>query len=87
MNLPKDLQQFVGEQLLLGNYDSLDDLVADALTLLRDKRQAEWFEAIVLGRRQIENGERITLRTKGEIHEYFEGITHGQSQRRPDQPS
>ena len=35
MYLPADLQQFVGEQMALGNYETFDDLVADALTAFR----------------------------------------------------
>ena len=48
MYLPTDLRQFVGEQMALGNYETFDDLVADALTAFRDKQQAELLEQIDL---------------------------------------
>jgi Arc/MetJ-type ribon-helix-helix transcriptional regulator len=74
MNLSADLQQFVGKQISCGNYETFDELVADALTVLREKREAEFYEQIDLGRRQIENGECTVLSTKAEVHEFFEKI-------------
>ncbi len=85
MNLSADLQQFVGAQMALGNYETFDQLVADALTVLREKRQAELFEQIDIGRRQIENGECTVLSTRAEVHEFIEQIKNrkpaGQSER------
>ena len=74
MNLPADLQQFVGAQMAHGIYETFDELVVDALTVLREKRQAELFEQIDIGRRQIENGECTVLTTEVEVHEFFEQI-------------
>jgi Arc/MetJ-type ribon-helix-helix transcriptional regulator len=74
MNVPEDLQQFVGEQLLLGNYESVDEIITEALSVLREKQRAELIEAIEIGRRQIENGECIHLKNEAEIREFFEGI-------------
>ena len=76
MNLPADLQQFVGAQMAHGNYETFDELVTDALTVLREKRQAELFEQIDIGRRQIENGECTVLSTEAEVHAFFEQIKH-----------
>ena len=81
MNVPQDLQQFVGQQLLLGNYESVDDLIVDALTLLRDKRQAELFAEIDIGRQQIETGECISLETEDEVREFFAEIKRGRTAR------
>ena len=74
MYLPTDLRQFVGEQMALGNYETFDDLVADALTAFRDKQRAELLEQIDIGRRQIEDGECTVLSKESEVHEFFEQI-------------
>ncbi|HEY4261673.1 MAG TPA: hypothetical protein VGM98_15995 [Schlesneria sp.] len=81
MNVPQDLQQFVGQQLLLGNYESVDDLIVDALTLLRDKRQAELFAEIDIGRQQIERGECVHLETEDDVREFFAEIKRGRAAR------
>ena len=74
MNLPADLLQFVGAQMAHGNYETFDELVADALAVLREKRQAELYEQIDIGRRQIENGKCTVLSTEADVHEFFEQI-------------
>ena len=84
MYLPTDLRQFVGEQMALGNYETFDDLVADALTAFRDKQQAELLEQIDLGRKQIENGECTVLSTEAEVQEFFEKIIKGRSRDRSE---
>lgn len=84
MYLPTDLQQFVGEQMALGHYETFDDLVADALTAFRDKQQAELLEQIDIGRRQIENGECTVLSTEAEVQEFFEKIIKGRSRDRSE---
>ena len=78
MYLPADLQQFVGEQMALGNYETFDDLVADALATFRDKQRAELLEQIDIGRRQIENGECTVIHNDAELDAFFDGIIQGQ---------
>ncbi len=77
MNLPADLQQFVGAQMAHGNYETFDDLVAHALTVLREKRQSELFEQIDIGRRQIENGECTVLKDKADRDAFVERLKQG----------
>ena len=77
MYLPADLQQFVGEQMALGNYETFDDLVADALTAFRDQRRAELLEQIDIGRRQIENGECVVLKDKTDRDAFVERLKQG----------
>ena len=77
MNIPEDLQLYIGEQLSLGYYESLDEIITEALTLLRDKRQAELYEQIDIGRRQIENGECVVLKDKAERDAYIERLKQG----------
>jgi len=84
MYLPADLQQFVGEQMALGNYETFDDLVADALTAFRDKQRVELLEQIDIGRRQIENGECTVLSTEAEVHEFFEQIKNRKPRERSE---
>ncbi len=74
MNLPHDLQQFVGQQMLQGNFETVDDLIAEAVALLRDKYKAEFYEMVDLGRKQIENGECICLETEEDVKEFFDKI-------------
>ncbi len=77
MYLPADLQQFVGEQMALGNYETFDDLVADALTAFRDQQRAELLEQIDIGRRQIENGECTVLKDKADRDAFIERLKAG----------
>ena len=77
MFLSTDLQQFVGQQMSLDHYETFDDLVEEALTLLRDKRRAEFYEQIDIGRQQIENGECTVLTTEVEVHAFFNEIKQG----------
>ena len=77
MNLPPELQQFVGHQMAHGIYDTFEDLVVDALNVLREKRRAELLEEIDIGRRQIENGECTVIHNEAELDAFFDGIIHG----------
>lgn len=77
MNLPADLLQFVGAQMAHGNYETFDELVTDALTVLREKREAELFEQIDIGRRQIENGECTVLKDKADRDAFVERLKQG----------
>ena len=74
MNLPANIQQFVGAQMSHGNYETFDELVADALTVLQEKRRAELLEQIDIGRRQIENGECTVIHNDAELDAFFDGI-------------
>ena len=74
MNLPADLQQFVGAQMSRGNYETFDELVADALAVLREKFEAEFYEQIDIGRRQVENGECTVIHNDAELNAFFDGI-------------
>jgi hypothetical protein len=60
--------------MLQGNYETVDDLITEAVALSRDKRQAEFFEMIDIGRQQIEKGDCVTLQTEAEVHEFFDKI-------------
>ncbi len=64
MYLPTDLQQFVGEQMALGHYETFDDLVADALTAFRDKQRAELLEQIDIGRGRLRTVNARSFRRK-----------------------
>ena len=77
MNIPEDLQLYIGEQLSLGYYESLDEIITEALTLLRDKRQAELYEQIDIGRRQIENGECVVLKDKADRDAFVKRLKQG----------
>ena len=84
MFLSKDLQQFVGQQMSFGHYETFDDMVEEALTLLRDKRQAGFYEEIDIGRQQIENGECTVLTSEAEVHAFFDEIKNGTSAKRAE---
>jgi len=63
VDLPSDLRAFVDAQLASGQYTSVDDVVAGALTLLRDaeRLRAEKLEALRVevdkGLKELERGE------------------------------
>jgi len=57
---PKDLQQFVDNELASGRYDSTDDLVVAGLRLLQ-RDQQEAVEGIKEGLAEMERGGGIPL--------------------------
>jgi Arc/MetJ-type ribon-helix-helix transcriptional regulator len=59
--LPPDLGQFVQEQVAAGNYQTEQELVADAVRVLRElqARQTLFHEDVRLGMEQLGRGEFI----------------------------
>lgn len=57
-NLPADLDQFAIQQITAGNYSSMDELVNDAVRLLRDLRekQDQLAADVAVGLEQSRNG-------------------------------
>lgn len=62
-SLPHDLEEFVQQELEDASYQSRDDLLVDAVRLLRDqKRRLETVrEQVRMGRQQIERGEGVLI--------------------------
>ena len=59
--LPPDLGQFVQEQVAAGRYQTEQELVVDAVRVLRELqvRQQQFHEDVRLGMEQLERGEFI----------------------------
>ena len=57
--LPPELGQFVAEQIAAGKYDSEEELVADAVRVLRglNAQNEQFCKDVQLGMEQLERGE------------------------------
>lgn len=69
LNLPADLSQFVNEELASGNYASTEELVGEAVRLLRDLRakQAAMRAEVQVGIDQADRGLVKSLDLEGLI--------------------
>lgn len=77
MNLTEDLQRFVDHQIAFGIYETIDDVLIAAVTLLRDQHLAELKADLDEGLRQLENGECIHLPDEKSRREFFEQLKTG----------
>lgn len=59
ITLRPDQQAFIQSQITTGQYDNIEDLISEALTLLADRQQklAELRQQIAVGTEQIRNGQ------------------------------
>ena len=75
-SLTPDLEEFVRTELARGRYNSADDLVREAIALLRDqeRRADELRKELDAGLRDIEQGNVIRLEDEKAQDEFFRGI-------------
>ena len=73
---PPELQQIVSQELATGNYASEDELLLEAVRLLRQREQdLRTFKANLEGRlHQLDQGEVIELEDEAALREFFDDI-------------
>ena len=73
--LPPDLGQFVESQIATGKYRSEQELVVDAVRVLRqlEIRQQEFHDAVRQGMSQLAKGEYVEYDDEG-LAELFDGL-------------
>jgi Arc/MetJ-type ribon-helix-helix transcriptional regulator len=73
---PPELQQIVSQGLATGNYASEDELLLEAVRLLRQREQdLRNFKAKLEGRlSQLDQGEVIELEGEAALREFFDDI-------------
>jgi putative addiction module CopG family antidote len=80
-SLPPELQQFVERELASGRYKSVDDVICDALRLLRERKRYELREAIDIGLQTLEEGEGIELEDERSVRAFFDDVKQRGSKR------
>ncbi len=81
-SLPPELEKFVEEQVAAGNYQSEQDLVINAVRVLRSvqDRQRRFCEDVRLGMEQLERGEFTEYDEDG-LRKRFEDLKQQAAQR------
>lgn len=73
-SIPADLHQFAAQEVAWGRYPSTDDVIADGLRLLRERKFYELRRDIQAGLTQIERGEVIELADDKALADFFEDL-------------
>ncbi len=75
-SLPPDLVKFVADQLTQGKYGSANEVVCDAIRLLRkrEERLVALRADVDQGISQISNGEYLELETDDDIDAFFNDV-------------
>lgn len=73
-SIPAELRRFVEHEVAWGCYRSADEVIADGLRLLRERKLYELRRDIDVGIAQIERGEGIELADDAAIAAFFEDI-------------
>src|SRR3990172_1842991 len=72
--IPPEFEQFVKHELASGNYQSAEEVVCDALQLLRDRKLYELRQKGDAGLQQLERGEGIEFKDDQALADFFEDI-------------
>lgn len=73
-SLPPELQQFVEQELASGRYQTREDVICDALRLLRERKLHELRREIDAGLQQLDRGEGIELEDERSLQAFFDDI-------------
>lgn len=72
--VPPELQRFVEQELASGRYQSAEEVVAEGLRLLRERKLYELRNDIDAGVEQLDRGEGIELEDEEAIQRFFDDI-------------
>ncbi len=72
--LPPELHQFVQNEITSGRYGSEDDLLCDAVRLLRSWKLHQLREKVQLGVDQISRGEETVIENDEQLAAFFDDI-------------
>jgi antitoxin ParD1/3/4 len=75
-SLPPELATFVADQLSQGKYDSAEEVVCEAVRLLREReeRLVSLRADIEQGIAQLESGEYIELGSEADVDKFFDDV-------------
>lgn len=74
LSLPAELQQFVAQEIASGQYQSTDELLGEAVRLLRERKRHELRRQLQLGLDQLESGEAFDLADNASLAAFFDEI-------------
>jgi antitoxin ParD1/3/4 len=73
-SLPPELQQFLDQELASGRYQTREDVICDALRLLRERRLHELRKEIDAGLQQLDRGDGIEIEDDRSLQAFFDDI-------------
>ena len=72
--LPPELQDFVQQEVAAGRYQSAEEVLADGLRLLRERKIYSLRQDIAAGMAQLDRNEGIELNDDQSLRDFFEDI-------------
>jgi len=72
--VPPELQRFVEQELASGRYQSAEEVVAEGLRLLRERKLYELRKDVDAGVQQLDRGEGIELEDQETLQRFFDDI-------------
>ncbi len=73
-SLPPELQQFVEQELASGRYQTREDVICEALRLLRERKLHELRKELDAGLQQLKRGEGIEIEDERSLQAFFDDI-------------
>ena len=75
-SVPSDVAQFIEQEIASGRYRSEDELVVDAVRVLRElkQRHRRLCNDIQTGIREIEQGQEIELESEAELQQFLNQV-------------
>ncbi len=75
-SVPSDVAQFIEQEIASGRYRSEDELVVDAVRVLRElkQRHRRLCNDIQTGIREIEEGREIELESEAELQQFLNQV-------------
>ncbi len=75
-SVPSDVAQFIEQEIASGRYRSEDELVVDAVRVLRELKQRHHrlCNDIQKGIREIEQGQEIELESEAELQQFLNQV-------------
>jgi len=82
VSIPPEFEQFVAQQLALGEYQSAEEVISAGLQVLQEvkRRQAEFREEVQAGVTELDRGEGIKVSQEG-LRAFFDDIQSRGQQR------
>jgi antitoxin ParD1/3/4 len=74
VTIPAEFEQFVKGQVASGAYDSTEDMLSDALKLLRQRDLESLRREVQVGIDELDRGEGIAIADEQALKVFFDGI-------------
>jgi antitoxin ParD1/3/4 len=72
--IPLEFEQFVKDELATGKYQSAEEVVSDALRLLRQQKLESLRRDLDLGLSELARGEGIQIEDEKGLDAFFDGV-------------